>query len=98
MLFRSLPFTQATFDQLKANILSVYQSHGFLHIETPIIDRTDILLAKAGGQTEKQIYKVIKTTESIDDADQALRFNHTVPLARYVTEHESDLIFPFKVT
>lgn len=93
-----LPFTQATFDQLKANILSVYQSHGFLHIETPIIDRTDILLAKAGGQTEKQIYKVIKTTESIDDADQALRFDHTVPLARYVTEHESDLIFPFKVT
>ncbi len=63
-----------------------------------MIDRTEILLAKAGGDTEKQIYKVVKTAEDTESADQALRFDHTVPLARYVVEHESELTFPFKVT
>ena len=93
-----LPDTQATFDKLKAKIGEVYHRHGFLNIETPTIDRLDILLAKAGGDTEKQIYKVVKTAESSDDADQGLRFDHTVPLARYVVEHENDLTFPFKVS
>ncbi len=93
-----LPETQAIFDRYKNVISEVYHSHGFLNIETPVIDRNEILLAKAGGDTEKQIYKVIKTAESEDDADQALRFDHTVPLARYVVEHENDLTFPFKVT
>ena len=93
-----LPETQAIFDRYKKVISEVYHSHGFLNIETPVIDRNEILLAKAGGDTEKQIYKVIKTAESEDDADQALRFDHTVPLARYVVEHENDLTFPFKVT
>ncbi len=92
------PAKQALFDKLKNEIAGVYHSHGFLSIETPIIERTDILLAKAGGDTEKQIYKVVKTTETEGDADQALRFDHTVPLARYVVEHENDLTFPFKVT
>lgn len=92
------PARQAIFDKLKSQILGVYHAHGFLSIETPIIERTEILLAKAGGDTEKQIYKVIKTNETADDADQALRFDHTVPLARYVVEHENDLTFPFKVT
>ena len=92
------PEAQAIFDQLKNTISEVYHNHGFLSIETPIIDRNEILLAKAGGDTEKQIYKVIKTAESEDDADQALRFDHTVPLARYVVEHENELTFPFKVT
>lgn len=93
-----LPETQAIFDRYKNIISEVYHSHGFLNIETPVIDRNEILLAKAGGDTEKQVYKVIKTAESEDDADQALRFDHTVPLARYVVEHENDLTFPFKVT
>ena len=92
------PAKQALFDKLKNQIVGVYHSHGFLRIETPVIERTDILLAKAGGDTEKQIYKVVKTAETEDDADQALRFDHTVPLARYVVEHENDLTFPFKVT
>ena len=92
------PLKQALFDQLKNQVLGVYHAHGFLNIETPLIDRTEVLLAKAGGDTEKQIYKVIKTTESADSADQALTFDHTVPLARYVVEHENDLTFPFKVT
>ena len=93
-----LPTEQAIFDQLKNNISGVYHHYGFLNIETPIIERTDILLAKAGGDTEKQIYMVSKTDESSDSADQALRFDHTVPLARYVVEHNNDLAFPFQVT
>ena len=93
-----LPIEQAVFDQLKNNISDVYHHYGFLSIETPIIERTDILLAKAGGDTEKQIYMVSKTDESADSADQALRFDHTVPLARYVVEHNNDLAFPFQVT
>ena len=93
-----LPTEQAVFDRLKQNISDVYHHFGFLSIETPIIERTDILFAKAGGDTEKQIYKVSKTAESEDSADQALRFDHTVPLARYVVEHNQDLAFPFQVT
>lgn len=93
-----LPEVQAVFNDLKNRISETYFSHGYLNIETPMIDRTEILLAKAGGDTEKQIYKVVKTAETADDADQALRFDHTVPLARYVVEHENDLKFPFKVS
>ncbi len=93
-----LPKTQAIFNGLKAKIAESYKSHGFFEIETPFIERTDILLAKAGGDTEKQIYKVIKTSESTDSANQALRFDHTVPLSRYIIEHENDLDFPFKVS
>lgn len=93
-----LPEKQAIFNNLKNKIAEVYHRHGYLDIETPSIERTEILFAKAGGDTEKQIYKVNKTAESADSADQALRFDHTVPLARYVVEHENDLAFPFKVS
>ena len=93
-----LPNTQVIFNTIKDQIARMYHLHGYQYIETPTIERTDILLAKAGGDTEKQIYKVVKTAETADEADQALRFDHTVPLARYVVEHESDLTFPFKVT
>lgn len=93
-----LPGLQTEFNRLKAGIAEAFAMHGFQSIETPTIDRTEILLAKAGGDTEKQIYKVVKTAETADDADQALRFDHTVPLARYVVEHANDLVFPFKVT
>jgi histidine--tRNA ligase len=93
-----LPNIQIIFNTIKDQIARMYHLHGYQYIETPTIERTDILLAKAGGDTEKQIYKVVKTAETADEADQALRFDHTVPLARYVVEHESDLTFPFKVT
>ena len=93
-----LPETQAVFDELKTKIAEVYKKHGFMHIETPVIERSEILFAKAGGETEKQIYKVFKTGESGAKTKEALRFDHTVPLARYVVEHENDLAFPFKVT
>lgn len=93
-----LPETQAVFNNLKNKVAKIFKSHGYLDIETPSIERTEILLAKAGGDTEKQIYKVVKTAESADSASQALRFDHTVPLARYIIEHENDLNFPFKVS
>jgi len=93
-----LPAEQSIFDQLKQNISDVYHHYGFLNIETPIIERADILFAKAGGDTEKQIYMVSKTAESQDSASQALRFDHTVPMARYIAEHNNDLAFPFQVT
>ena len=93
-----LPQEQAIFDNLKTKISQTFHNHGFFNIETPSIERTEILLAKAGGDTEKQIYKVVKTAETADEADQALRFDHTVPLARYVVEHENNLSFPFQVS
>lgn len=93
-----LPSLQAEFNRLKAGIAEAFHHHGFQNIETPMIERTEVLLAKAGGETEKQIYKVVKTAETADEADQALRFDHTVPLARYTVEHMNDLAFPFKVS
>ncbi|MBR2600830.1 histidine--tRNA ligase [Candidatus Saccharibacteria bacterium] len=93
-----LPEKQAIFNDYKSKIAEVYHLHGFLNIETPTIDRNEILFAKAGGDTEKQIYRVIKTDESAEDSTESLRFDHTVPLARYVVEHESDLHFPFRVS
>lgn len=93
-----LPNLQAEFNRLKSGIAEVFAHHGFQNIETPTIERMEVLLAKAGGDTEKQIYKVVKTAETARDADQALRFDHTVPLARYVVEHTNDLTFPFKVS
>lgn len=94
-----LPSTQAIFDNLKSTIQKTYHAHGFLDIDTPVLERSEILFAKAGGDTEKQIYKVKKTGEDpTKPADEALRFDHTVPLARYIVEHENDLNFPFKVS
>lgn len=93
-----LPEIQATFDDFKTKISETYSSHGYRNVETPFIERTEILFAKAGGDTEKQIYEVKKTGDkTATKATQALRFDHTVPLARYVIEHENDLNFPFKV-
>ncbi|MBR2659589.1 histidine--tRNA ligase [Candidatus Saccharibacteria bacterium] len=93
-----LPSAQAVFDNLKAGIAEVFRLHGFQNVETPIIDRNEILFAKAGGDTEKQIYRVVKTTESAEDSKESLRFDHTVPLARYIVEHESNLAFPFRAS
>ena len=93
-----LPENQVVFDEIKGRIARAYRLHGFKAIEPPTIERNEILFAKAGGDTEKQIYRVTKTTETLEDSDQSLRFDHTVPLARYVVEHESFLPFPFRVS
>ncbi|MBR3132374.1 histidine--tRNA ligase [Candidatus Saccharibacteria bacterium] len=93
-----LPLAQSTFNNLKTKIFETYRKHGYANVETPSIERTEILLAKAGGETEKQIYNVFKTGGTAEKSTEALRFDHTVPLARYVVEHENDLLFPLKVS
>ena len=92
-----IPSEQAIFNNLKNKVERTFHQYGYLDIETPTIERNEILFAKAGGETEKQIYKIVKTSETAEESDQSLRFDHTVPLARYVVEHENDLHFPFKV-
>ena len=86
-----LPSDQILFNQIYDTIRSVYESFGFLPLDTPTIEYSEVLLAKAGGETEKQIYRFNK-----GDHDLSLRFDLTVPLARYVSEHYADLTFPFK--
>ena len=86
-----LPQDQILFNKIYDKIRKVYESFGFLPIDTPVLEYSELLLAKAGGETEKQIYRFTK-----GDTDISMRFDHTVPLARYVSEHFNDLAFPFK--
>lgn len=75
-----------------------FRRFGFPPIETPVFERTDVLLTKTGGETERQVY-FVQSAGSLDQGDLpelALRFDLTVPLARYVAEHEHDLVFPFR--
>lgn len=86
-----LPEDQLVFDKMKNIIEETYKKYQFLPIDTPVIEKNEILFAKGGGETEKQIYEIASDTR-----DMSLRFDLTVPLARYVAEHFSDLNFPFK--
>ncbi len=86
-----LPNEQILFDQMKKTIEDTYQQFGFLPIDTPIIELSEVLLAKAGGETEKQIYRFQK-----GDTDLSLRFDLTVPLAKYVAKNYGNLSFPFR--
>lgn len=86
-----MPQDQILFDKIKNIIEEVYSKYGFYHLDTPIIESSEVLLAKAGGETEKQIYRFNK-----GDSDLSLRFDLTVPLAKYVAKRYNDLIFPFK--
>lgn len=86
-----LPADQILFNKIYDTIREVYESFGFLPLDTPVIELSEVLLAKAGGETEKQIYRFTK-----GDNDLALRFDLTVPLARYVAQHSGELTFPFK--
>lgn len=86
-----LPEDQLAFDKMKNIIEETYKKFQFLPIDTPVIEKNEILFAKGGGETEKQIYEIASDTRDI-----SLRFDLTVPLARYVSEHFSDLNFPFK--
>lgn len=86
-----LPAEQIAFDRMMAVIREVYELYGFVPIDTPVIERAEVLLAKAGGETEKQIYRFTK-----GENDLTLRFDLTVPLARYVSEHVNGLTFPFR--
>lgn len=86
-----LPKDQILFNEMKDIIRKNFEKHGFLPIDTPVIEKSEVLLAKGGGDTEKQIYRFSK-----GDTDMSLRFDLTVPLARYTVEHMNDLSFPFK--
>ena len=86
-----LPNEQIVFNEIKEKIQKSYERFGFLPLDTPIIEDANVLLAKAGGETEKQIYRFNK-----GENDLALRFDLTVPLAKYVSEYYGQLSFPFK--
>ena len=86
-----LPGKQAQFERMTAVLRSTYASYGFAALDTPVIEDAQILLAKGGGETEKQIYRFQK-----GDSDLALRFDLTVPLAKYVALHCNELAFPFR--
>ncbi|WP_291579303.1 histidine--tRNA ligase [Clostridium sp. UBA6640] len=86
-----LPQDQILFNKILEKIQKVYERYGFIPVDTPVIEKSEVLLAKGGGETEKQVYRFNKGSN-----DLSLRFDLTVPLARYVAEHMSDLTFPFR--
>lgn len=98
-----LPRDQIAFQRMLDVIRRNYERFGFLPVETPVFELSDVLLTKSGGETERQVYFVQSTgalaNKAADDdslPELALRFDLTVPLARYVAEHEHELSFPFR--
>ncbi|MEI8394606.1 MAG: histidine--tRNA ligase [Rhodospirillaceae bacterium] len=93
-----LPRQQIAFQRMLDTIRRGYERFGFLPIETPVFETAEVLLTKSGGETEKQVYFVQSTgaLQQNRKPELALRFDLTVPLARYVAEHERDLAFPFR--
>ena len=86
-----LPRDQVVFDRMVAILRESYSLYGFTPLDTPAIEASEVLLAKGGGETEKQIYRFTK-----GDTDLSLRFDLTVPLAKYVALHYNELSFPFR--
>ena len=86
-----LPARQVQFDRMVEILRRTYSLYGFTPLDTPLIEASEVLLAKGGGETEKQIYRFLK-----GDTDLSLRFDLTVPLAKYVAENYSKLTFPFR--
>ena len=86
-----LPAPQRQMERMMEILRETYGLYGFTPLDTPVIESSDVLLAKGGGETEKQIYRFQK-----GDADLSLRFDLTVPLAKYVALHYSELTFPFR--
>lgn len=86
-----MPDEQILFNNMIDIIRNTYESYSYVPLDTPIIEYSEVLFAKAGGETEKQIYRFNK-----GDTDLSLRFDLTVPLAKYVAKRYNDLVFPFK--
>ena len=86
-----LPAPQQQMERMMDILRRTYALYGFTPLDTPIIESSEVLLAKGGGETEKQIYRFTK-----GDADLSLRFDLTVPLAKYVALHYNELSFPFR--
>ena len=95
-----LPHDQIAFQRMLDTIRHTFEQFGFLPVETPVMELSEVLLTKSGGETERQVY-FVQSTGALEKAGEglpelALRFDLTVPLARYVAEHEHDLAFPFR--
>jgi histidyl-tRNA synthetase len=100
-----LPRDQVAFQRMLDTIRGTFEQFGFLPVETPVMELSEVLLTKSGGETERQVY-FVQSTGALGKANEgagseglpelALRFDLTVPLARYVAEHEHDLAFPFR--
>lgn len=96
-----LPRDQIAFQRMLDTIRQTFERFGFLPVETPVMELAEVLLTKTGGETERQVY-FVQSTGALEKAtgdgmpELALRFDLTVPLARYVAEHEHDLTFPFR--
>ncbi len=100
-----LPRDQIAFQRMLDTIRRTFERYGFLPVETPVMELSEVLLTKSGGETERQVY-FVQSTGALGKAAEggaadglpelALRFDLTVPLARYVAEHEHDLAFPFR--
>lgn len=93
-----LPRDQIAFQRMLDVIRRNFERFGFLPVETPVFELSEVLLTKTGGETERQVY-FVQSTGALEQGGQpelALRFDLTVPLARYVAEHEHDLAFPFR--
>lgn len=86
-----LPEDQILFNKMQDTIRNVYEKYGYLPLDTPVLEYSNVLLAKAGGETEKQIYRFNK-----GDTDISMRFDLTVPLARFSSQNYNYLVFPFK--
>ena len=95
-----LPREQIAFQRMLDTIRRNYERFGFLPVETPVFELSETLLTKSGGETERQVYFVQSTGALAKEGEGlpelALRFDLTVPLARYVAEHEHELTFPFR--
>jgi len=96
-----LPRDQIAFQRMLDTIRQTFERFGFLPVETPVMELSEVLLTKTGGETERQVY-FVQSTGALEKGasdglpELALRFDLTVPLARYVAEHEHDLAFPFR--
>jgi len=97
-----LPREQIAFQRMLDAIRETFERFGFLPVETPVMELSEVLLTKSGGETERQVY-FVQSTGALGRQDAAdgmpelaLRFDLTVPLARYVAEHEHDIAFPFR--
>lgn len=86
-----LPKEQMIMTRMTDIIKKTFESYGFIPLDTPVLEKSEVLLAKSGGETAKQVYRFNK-----GDSDIAMRFDLTVPLARYVAQHYGELTFPFR--
>ena len=86
-----LPEEQQKMERIMEVLRESYSLYGYTPLDTPVLESSEVLLAKGGGETEKQIYRFTK-----GDTDLAMRFDLTVPLAKYVALHYNELTFPFR--